>query len=220
MLDLRTPSSQHFTSWWTTSATPTRKKNSFPGPMRRSAPARSSPSPSSPGGAASAASGTFTATQRATCATLSLPCPTARNSTGWCGFGWSSSRRALCTWRRFWALEEVLTKPWTAPRCPSGMRSEGAKDGWPDWPTHRMVQQPGMVRGIPPARVLRSPKSDRSPASTSPVLPPKTNRWPRLSLPCGLNRTLGLGNARLGSVGSASSGPYVVDKGFEGTENR
>ncbi len=27
-------------------------------------------------------------------------------------------------------------------------------------------------------------------------------------------------NARLGSVGSASSGPYVVDKGFEGAENR
>jgi Transposase DDE domain len=27
-------------------------------------------------------------------------------------------------------------------------------------------------------------------------------------------------NARLGSVGNASSGPYVVDKGFEGAENR
>ena len=27
-------------------------------------------------------------------------------------------------------------------------------------------------------------------------------------------------NARLGSVGIASSGPYVVDKGFEGAENR
>jgi hypothetical protein len=35
MLDLRTPSSQHFTSWWTTSATPAPKKSSFPGPMPR-----------------------------------------------------------------------------------------------------------------------------------------------------------------------------------------
>jgi hypothetical protein len=42
---------------------------------------------------------------------------------------------ALCTWRRFWALGDVPTKPWTAPRCPSGTRSEGAKDGWPDRPT-------------------------------------------------------------------------------------
>jgi hypothetical protein len=65
MLDLRTPSSQHFTSWWTTSATPAPKKSSFPGPMPRSAPARSSHLPSSPDGAASAASGTFTATQNA-----------------------------------------------------------------------------------------------------------------------------------------------------------
>ena len=43
--------------------TPARKKSGFPGPMRRSAPARQSPSPSSPDGAASALSGTLTATQ-------------------------------------------------------------------------------------------------------------------------------------------------------------
>src|SRR3712207_2423585 len=53
MLDLRTPSSPHSTSWWTTSATPARKKSGFPGLMPRSAPARWSPSPSSPDGAAS-----------------------------------------------------------------------------------------------------------------------------------------------------------------------
>jgi hypothetical protein len=35
-----TPSSPHFTSWWTTSATPARKKSGFPDPMRRSALAR------------------------------------------------------------------------------------------------------------------------------------------------------------------------------------
>jgi hypothetical protein len=54
--------------------------------------------------------------QTPTCATPFQPCLIARNSTGWCGFGWSSSRTALCTWRRFWALEEVLTKPWTELR--------------------------------------------------------------------------------------------------------
>ncbi len=69
------------------------------------------------------------------CATPSQPCPIARNSTGWCDFGWSSSRTRLCTWRRFWALGDVPTKPWTAPRCPSGTRSEGVLDGWPDRPT-------------------------------------------------------------------------------------
>jgi hypothetical protein len=47
------------------------KERGFADPMSRSTPAKWSPSPSSPGGAASAVSGTFTATQRAICRTLS-----------------------------------------------------------------------------------------------------------------------------------------------------
>ncbi len=83
MLDLRTPSSPHSTSWSTTSATPSRQKE---GPLRRhrSPKVKCLPWPSSPVGLASRARGIPIATHRATCAMLSPPCPIVRSSTALC----------------------------------------------------------------------------------------------------------------------------------------
>jgi len=92
-----TPSSPDFTLRWTTSATPSRQPRS----QVREHPcvrARSSPWPSSLGGAASLASGTSTATRRALCAALFLPCRIARSSTAWCAPTRNSSSVSSCTW--------------------------------------------------------------------------------------------------------------------------
>jgi hypothetical protein len=162
----------------------TQKERRRPGPDATLSPSeRWLHSPSSPAGAASLVSGTSTATQTPTCATPFQPCLIARNSTGWCGFGWSSSRTPLCTWRRFWALGDVPTKPWTALRCLSGTRSEGVLDGWPDRPTS---DGPTAWDGMRDSACLCAAiPEELSPALASPLLPPKTNRWPRLSCRAG-----------------------------------
>src|SRR5215210_7723928 len=88
-----TPSSPHFTSSQTTSATPDHQEE---GPV---------PKPPSP---------------RARClAWPSLPCPTARSSTAWCAPAQSSSRLSPYTLRAFSRTHEsTLTKLSTARRCP------------------------------------------------------------------------------------------------------
>jgi hypothetical protein len=78
---------------------------------------------------------------------------------------------------------------------------------------HRVVQQPGVVRGLSPARRRRPYGGDITGfgfASASTKDQPLAETFFALrSRP----------NPRLGSVGSAASGPYVVDKGFEGEDN-
>src|SRR5215218_5844725 len=78
-----TPSLPHFTSWWTTSASPIGQEGS-PAPSQPSPKARSSPSPSSPVGPGLAARGTSTATPQATSERHSLPCLIALSSTAAC----------------------------------------------------------------------------------------------------------------------------------------
>jgi hypothetical protein len=78
---------------------------------------------------------------------------------------------------------------------------------------HRVVQQPGLVGGLSPARRRRSDGGGdgfrlfrclhHRPAVGRDVL------FAARARP----------NPRLGSVGSAALGPYVVDKGFEGAKN-
>ena len=75
-----TPSSPHFTSSQTTSATPNRQEEG-PLPKPPSPRARCLPWQSLPVGAVSTARGTSTATPTPSCGMHSLPCPTARSST-------------------------------------------------------------------------------------------------------------------------------------------
>ena len=191
MVDLRTPSSPHSTLWSTTSATPARKQSSLPDPMPRSVPARSSLSPSSPDGLASGANGTSTAMQAPACEMPFLPCPIARNSTALCATtsishrgsslapGGGDVKAQRCSY-------EALDR---ARRCPSGMQSAEAKDGWPvvqtsdgaiAWDGRRVsvCSWPSILRAS--SRVLAS----------VPLRPP-TSRWPRPSSPCAIDRTLG-----------------------------
>jgi hypothetical protein len=63
----------------------------------------------------------YRAMPRLTCATLSLPCPTARSSTASCVSTQNSSKPSCCIWRLFCgresALTTLLTRHWTARRC-------------------------------------------------------------------------------------------------------
>src|SRR5215216_1022663 len=94
-----TPSSPHCTLWSTTSATPIYQQRHYLRSQAREHPcvqARSSPWPSSLGGAVSLASGTSTATQGPLCAMLFPPCQIARSSTAWCVTTRSSSKLSWC----------------------------------------------------------------------------------------------------------------------------
>ena len=149
---------------------------------------------------------------KSTCGRPSLPCPIALSSTAWCARTWISSRSSACTWRRCWEPREC---PYEALDS-SAMPVRDAKRRGAGWLAglrrHRMVQQPGMVRGFPSARRRRSHGGDhrlrlllrlhRRPAGGRDLL-----------------RRAGSPNPRMASVGSAASGPYVADKGFEGAEN-
>jgi len=89
-------------------------------------------------------------------------------------------------------MMEVRRSPYEAPDASAmpvrDAKRRGAGWGWPATPTHRAVQRPGLVRGLPLAR-RRHPGGGDSPASASP--PPKTGRWPRPSSPCAASRTPG-----------------------------
>jgi hypothetical protein len=94
-----------------------------------------------PGGTASLANETSTATPKIACARPSPPCPIARSSIGWGAPAWVSPRRWPCTWRSRWVRElaALSTRPWTPRPCPFGTRSAGARDGWPALRRHRLV---------------------------------------------------------------------------------
>ena len=105
-----TPSSPHSTSWPTTFASPICQQRQHLRSQARKlhcVQARSSPWPCSPGGAASLASGTSTATQGGACAALFLPCQIARSSTAWCAPTQRSSKLSSCTWSLCWTGKDV-----------------------------------------------------------------------------------------------------------------
>jgi hypothetical protein len=180
MVDLRTPSSPHFTLRSTTFASPARRKEN-PVPKPPSPQVRSSPSPSSPGGPGSPARGTSTAMPRLTCGTLSLPCPTARSSTASCVSTQNSSKPSCCIWRLFCRRESALTKLWIARRCLSGTPSAGGLDGWPGMPTLVGAIAWDGMKAL--ACSLRSTPLGSLPDSASGRPRPLISNWRRLSSP-------------------------------------
>jgi DDE family transposase len=78
---------------------------------------------------------------------------------------------------------------------------------------HRMVQQPGLVRGLPLARCHQPSWSDLTGFGFSPA---STKDQPLAETFFALRAEP---NERLPSAGSEALGPYVADKGFEGEEN-
>ena len=105
------------------------------------------------------------------------------------------------------------TKPWTARRCLSGTPSVGAQDGWPACADIGWSNSLGWYEGFR-LLVAVDPTGVITGFGFCCCLHRRPAGWPRPSSPCGHDRTPGSA-----SVGSASSGPYVADKGFEGEEN-
>jgi hypothetical protein len=157
-----------------------RALKSKPGPQASlSASEVTSPSPSSPGGPGSPARGTSTAMPRLTCATLSLPCLTARSLTASCVCTPNSSKPSCCIWRLFCRRESVLTNRWTARRCLFGTPSAGGQDGWPGMPTSVGAIVWDGMRAL--ACSLRSIPLGSLPDSASGRPRPLTSNWRRLS---------------------------------------
>src|SRR5215208_5786136 len=193
-----TPSSPHFTSSQTTSATPNRQEEG-PVPKPPSPRARCLPWQSLPVGAVSTARGTSTATPTPSCGMHSLPCPTARSSTAWCAPAQNSSRLAPCTWRAFSRTHEAstLTKLWTARLCQFGTVSAEGTDGSPAtltlvgpivWDGMRAVlcSPPQILLGSSQASVSEPPLLPtslwRRPSSRSgPIRTPDSSAWARPS---------------------------------------
>ena len=206
-----TPSSPHSTSWSTTSATPIRRK-SEPGPqaslsesevitlaifarwsrfreregllpLRPDQPARCLPYPAR---------------------SLAVQPPGALLYGAHRGFRLAPGEDAR--------EPNVLTKPWTARRCPSGTQSVEGMDGWPDdadigWSNSmgwyegfRLLTAVDPYRGDHRLLLRAASTADQQVAETFFAL----RAYP---------------NPRLISVGRLPRDPTCPDKGFEGAEN-
>ena len=178
--------------------------------MLASPRARSSPSPSSPDGLASRAKGTSTAMQTPACEMPFLPCPIVPNSTaGALDHLDLIEEVALHLVEADEGSRDVLTKPWTVRRCPLGMPSAEAKDGWPGDADIGWSNSLGWYLGLPSAlghqtlrassRVLASVPLPSRPVGGRDLLrhPASTDPW-------------------VASVGSAASGTIRGRQGLRG----
>ena len=212
MLNLRTPSSPHFTSWWTIAATPVPRIDAQV-LMLASAPAKSSPSPSSPGGQDSTARGTSTA----------MPVDTSERGLPHPARSLSNFNRLVRSYTEL--IEEMamyLAGVLETRECPyealdsSAMPVRDAKRrgaGWlAGYADIGWCNSLGWYEGfrllcaIDPSGVITGFCFSAASAADQHV---GETFFAMIAQP----------NRRLISVGSASSGPYVVDKGFEGAEN-